>query len=72
MSGTVTPLPARAGLLGAREDFASIGRAVTGASAHTRSRAWWIAFAAACGLLGVFAVTLAWLLLNGVGIWHNN
>lgn len=72
MSGTVTPLPARAGLLGKGEDFASIGRAVTGAPARTRSRAWWIAFAGACGLLGVFAVTLAWLLLNGVGIWHNN
>lgn len=72
MSGTVTPLPARAGLLGKGEDFASIGRAVTGASSRIPSRAWWIAFAGAGGLLGVFAVTLAWLLINGVGIWHNN
>ncbi|WP_053078787.1 quinol:electron acceptor oxidoreductase subunit ActD [Methylobacterium tarhaniae] len=72
MSGTVTPLPPRAGLLGRGEDFASIGRAVTGASSRTRSRAWWIAFAGACGLLGVFAVTLSWLLIAGVGIWHNN
>ncbi|MFH6784134.1 MULTISPECIES: quinol:electron acceptor oxidoreductase subunit ActD [Methylobacterium] len=69
MSGALNP---RAGLLGAGEDFASIGRAVTGASARTRSRAWWIAFAGACGLLGVFASALTWLLLNGVGIWHNN
>ncbi|UHC18863.1 DUF3341 domain-containing protein [Methylobacterium currus] len=69
MSGTLIP---RAGLLGRKEDFASIGRAVTEAPARTRSRAWWIAFAGACGLLGLFAATLAWLLLNGVGIWHNN
>ncbi|MET7245672.1 quinol:electron acceptor oxidoreductase subunit ActD [Methylobacterium sp. EM32] len=69
MSGTTIP---RAGLLGRDEDFASIGRAVTEASARTRSRAWWIAFAGACGLLGVFAAALFWLLLNGVGIWHNN
>ena len=69
MSGTLSP---RAGLLGAEEDFASIGRAVAGAPARARSRAWWIAFAGACGLLGVFAAALAWLLLNGVGIWHNN
>ncbi len=69
MSGTLSP---RAGLLGAKEDLSSIGRAVTGAPARARSRAWWIAFAGACGLLGVFAAALAWLLLNGVGIWHNN
>ncbi|KMO39854.1 polysulfide reductase [Methylobacterium variabile] len=68
----MTPLPPRAGLLGEAEDFASIGRAVTGAPARACSRAWWIAFAGACGLLGVFAAALAWLLLEGVGVWHNN
>ncbi|GJD47880.1 hypothetical protein OPKNFCMD_0592 [Methylobacterium crusticola] len=72
MSGTVTPLPARPGLLAAQADFASIGRAVAGGPDRTRARPWWIAFAGACGLLAVFAAALFWLLLNGVGVWDNN
>jgi Ni/Fe-hydrogenase subunit HybB-like protein len=39
---------------------------------HPSGRRWWIAFAGASLLLGVFAFTLGTLLYEGVGIWNNN
>ncbi|MCJ2013175.1 quinol:electron acceptor oxidoreductase subunit ActD [Methylobacterium sp. J-076] len=56
-----------------REDMRSVGEAVSAiALTHPAGRRWWIAFAGATALLGLFAFTLAYLLYEGVGIWDNN
>ena len=55
------------------ETMRSVGEAVTAiALAHPAGRKWWIAFAGAAALLGLFACTLFYLLYDGVGIWNNN
>ncbi len=55
------------------EDMRSVGEAVTAITlAHPAGRTWWIAFAGAAALLGLFAFTLCYLLYEGVGIWDNN
>ncbi|WP_342163613.1 quinol:electron acceptor oxidoreductase subunit ActD [Methylobacterium sp. SD21] len=55
------------------EDMRSVGEAVTAITlAHPAGRTWWIAFAGAAALLGLFALTLSYLLYEGVGIWDNN
>ncbi|MCJ2026242.1 quinol:electron acceptor oxidoreductase subunit ActD [Methylobacterium sp. J-067] len=55
------------------EDMRSVGEAVTTITlAHPAGRRWWIAFAGAAALLGLFALTLCYLLYEGVGIWDNN
>ncbi len=66
MSGAVlTPdLPTRPG---------GLGRAVADAALHDPlGRRWWIAFAAASGLLALFFGVILYLLFTGVGIWNNN
>jgi molybdopterin-containing oxidoreductase family membrane subunit len=35
-------------------------------------KAWYVALAVSLGMLGIFAISLGWLLLTGVGIWGNN
>ncbi|MGU3537184.1 quinol:electron acceptor oxidoreductase subunit ActD [Methylobacterium sp. A54F] len=73
MSGSTLPNPPAGGLIGPNETVAGIGRAVTGiALRHPMNRRWWIAFAAALALLGLFAAALAYLLFSGVGVWGNN
>lgn len=55
------------------EDMRSVGTAVSAiALTHPAGRRWWIAFAGAVSLLGLFAFTLGYLLYEGVGIWDNN
>lgn len=55
------------------EDMNSVGEAVTSiALRHPAGRAWWIAFATAAALVGLFALTLCYLVYEGVGIWDNN
>ncbi len=55
------------------EDMRSVGEAVTSiALTHPAGRKWWIAFAGATALVGLFAFTLGYLVYEGVGIWDNN
>ena len=55
------------------EDMNSVGDAVSAIPlTHPAGRRWWIAFAGAVALLGLFALTLGYLLYEGVGIWDNN
>jgi len=59
--------------IGASESFASVGLDVAGiAFGHPLRLRWWLAFAAAMGLLGVLAVSLGFILYEGVGVWGNN
>ncbi|WP_449411549.1 NrfD/PsrC family molybdoenzyme membrane anchor subunit [Methylobacterium komagatae] len=69
MSSAQNPAPAiRPG-----EDMRSVGEAVTAiALHHPAGRGWWIAFAAAAALVGMFVFTLGYLVYEGVGIWDNN
>ena len=63
----------RAAIIAPGQTWHSVGRDVTGlAFDHRIGIRWWLAFAAALGLLGVMAVSTAWLLYEGVGIWGNN
>ena len=73
MAGTALQPHAGRRIIGPRETVGGIGRAVTAIPLdHPVNRRWWIAFAGALGLLGIFAVAVAYLLLAGVGIWDNN
>ncbi|AWN34788.1 quinol:electron acceptor oxidoreductase subunit ActD [Methylobacterium radiodurans] len=64
---------ADAALIPPDETLAGIGRTVAAVPIrHPLGRRWWIAFAAAMALLGIFAAALFWLLFEGVGVWGNN
>lgn len=66
------PVPA-AGLIGPHETVGGIGRTLAGIPlTHPMNRRWWIAFAGALALLGLFAGVLLYLLVAGVGVWGNN
>ena len=69
LSGGTQPGP----LIRPDETLQGIGGAVTAIPlTHPGNRRWWIAFAGAAALLGLFALTLAYLLYAGPGIWANN
>ena len=64
--------PARR-FVGPEESVASVGFDVAGiAFGHPLGLRWWLAFAAALGLLGVLAVSIGLVLIEGVGVWGNN
>ncbi len=55
------------------QSWESVGRDVTSLAIDRRiGGRWWLAFAAACGLVGLMAISTGWLLVQGVGIWGNN
>ncbi len=55
------------------QNWESVGRDVTSLAIDRRIGVrWWLAFAAACGLVGLMAISTGWLLVQGVGIWGNN
>ncbi|MCJ2068717.1 DUF3341 domain-containing protein [Methylobacterium sp. J-030] len=55
------------------ETLQGIGGTVTAIPlTHPGNRRWWIAFAGAASLLGLFLLTLGYLLVTGPGIWGNN
>ncbi|KNY22379.1 quinol:electron acceptor oxidoreductase subunit ActD [Methylobacterium sp. ARG-1] len=69
MSGALAGGP----LIRPEETLQGIGGAVTAIPlTHPRNRRWWIAFAGAVALLGVFGFTLCYLLYAGPGVWANN
>ena len=73
MSGAILQPPAGAGLIAQDATLHGIGRAVAEVPlTHPSNRRWWIAFAGALALLGLFGGVLAYLLFTGVGIWGNN
>ena len=64
--------PARR-FVGPEESVASVGFDVAGiAFGHPLGLRWWLAFAAALGLLGVLALSIGLVLIAGVGVWGNN
>ncbi|MDP4005714.1 quinol:electron acceptor oxidoreductase subunit ActD [Methylobacterium sp. NEAU K] len=73
MSDTLLGGPSAGPLIGPEETLRVIGGAVTAIPlTHPRNRRWWIAFAGAVSLLGLFVLTLGYLLYAGPGIWSNN
>ena len=73
MSGAILQPAPGTGLIGADATLHGIGRTVTAIPlAHPMNRRWWIAFACAFALLGLFGGVLVYLLFTGVGIWGNN
>lgn len=59
--------------IGRGQTFERIGGTITDiAFDHPLRRRWWLAFAAAMGLVGILALSLLYLIYEGVGIWDNN
>ncbi len=55
------------------ESFSSVGLDVAGiAFGHPLRLRWWLALAAAMGLLGLLALSIGAILWLGVGVWGNN
>ncbi len=53
-------------------DFASVTDTVTDITLRKAPKAWWIGLTCSLSLLGLLGVTVAYLLLTGVGVWGNN
>ena len=71
-SGRPAHLVAR-DFMGKGQTFDTIGGEVADiAFDHPMRQRWWIAFAAALGLVGLLAAALLWLFVQGVGVWGNN
>lgn len=62
----------RAPLVLGQHDLASVTELVTQINLRPTPRAWYIAFAVSLSLLSLFAVTILYLLVTGVGVWGNN
>ena len=58
--------------IGKGQTFDTIGGEVAEIAFTHPMRRWWLAFAAALGLVGVLAISLLWLFAQGVGVWGNN
>ena len=58
--------------IGKSQTFDTIGGEVAEIAFTHPMRRWWLAFAAAMGLVGLLAVSLLWLFIQGVGVWGNN
>ncbi|MBK8239281.1 MAG: polysulfide reductase NrfD [Deltaproteobacteria bacterium] len=66
------PLEGRTALIQGGPSFHEVTEMVA-APIDNPNKAWWIFFMFSLGLLGVFGISIAWLLWEGVGIWgHNN
>lgn len=73
MSGALLGGPPAGPLIRPDETLEGIGGAVSAIPlTHPGNRRWWIAFAAASALLGLFVLALGYLLYAGPGIWGNN
>ena len=70
-SGRPAHLAAR-DFIGKSQTFDTIGGEVAEIAFTHPMRRWWLAFAAAMGLVGLLAVSLLWLFIQGVGVWGNN
>ena len=58
--------------IGKGQTFDTIGGEVADIAFTHPMRRWWLAFAAAMGLVGLLAISLIWLFAQGVGVWGNN
>ena len=59
--------------IGPGETFGTVGRRVAGiAFDHPLRLRWWLALVASLGLVAVLAGAIAYLLIEGVGVWGNN
>jgi molybdopterin-containing oxidoreductase family membrane subunit len=62
----------RAPLFLGGDKFDDVTNAVASIPMRKTPMAWYFAFAVALGLLALFGLTIAYLILTGVGVWGNN
>ncbi len=66
------PLEGRTALIETQLSFHEITEQVC-STIDNPSKVWWVFFLISLSMLGIFGISLAWLLWTGVGIWgHNN
>jgi molybdopterin-containing oxidoreductase family membrane subunit len=68
----IDPIESRPSLVKDNPGFHGITEAVTRPTEWEPPLGWYVALAVSLGMLGVFGISLAWLLYTGVGIWGNN
>ena len=66
------PIVGRAPLVQGAHDYADVTAAVSRPLERPPGRGWYVALAFSLSLLALFAVSIAWLFWEGVGIWGNN
>ncbi len=70
---SILPNNPRDRIIAPGQTWASVGDDVSEfAFEHEGNLRWWIAFAVSLALVGVLAVTVSWVLFEGVGVWGNN
>jgi len=68
----IDPTEGRPALLGGKPTFHEVTEAVARPVEWKPPVGWYVAFSVSVALLGLFGVSIAWLVWEGVGIWGNN
>jgi molybdopterin-containing oxidoreductase family membrane subunit len=68
----IDPIVGRPALIEGSPDYHAITEAVARPVEWKPPRGWYIVLAISLSMLGVFGLSIAWLLWEGVGIWGNN
>jgi len=66
------PIDERPPLVLGGYDFHSVTEVVTGVVDQKAPRAWWIALFVSMSMLGIYGVSVAWLVWEGTGVWGLN
>ena len=72
ISQEIDPIENRPSLVIGEPGFHGVTESVARAAEWTPPIGWYITFTLALAMLGVFGISLGWLLIKGTGIWGNN
>jgi hypothetical protein len=68
----IDPIEGRPSLVTGEPGIHGITEAVSRPVEWTPPLGWYVALGISLAMLGIFGVSLTWLLLNGIGVWGNN
>ncbi len=68
----VDPIEHRPDLIEGKPSMHEITEAVARPVEWKPPLGWWLVLAGSLSLLGLFGISLAWLMWEGIGIWGNN
>jgi len=66
------PLEGRTALVQGQPSFGEVTEAVVRPIEKPNNKIWWLFFLPSFGLLGLFGLSVAWVVWEGIGAWGNN